>query len=148
MASNTGELLMQRQKLVEDYLKRAETRIKALEFFKKEGDFADVIRESQEAVELLLKGLIMAYGLEVPKVHDVSKIIEKNIELFPGIIHDNLEMIKDISRALRKERELAFYGMEDWIPLEEYTLEEAEKAIGWTQEIKDLVENALKEGNI
>ena len=134
---------MQRLKLVKDYLTRSEKRIRALEFLKSEGDYADVVRESQEVVELLLKALIMAFGLEVPKVHDVSKYIESNIEYFPEIVKENISKIKDISRTLRKERELSFYGLEDWIPSEEYTLEEAQKAIDWAKEIKQIAEQAI-----
>jgi hypothetical protein len=33
-----------------------------------------------------------------------------------------------ISKALRKERELAFYGDVDFIPTDEYSLADAEKA--------------------
>ncbi|MEZ0344636.1 MAG: HEPN domain-containing protein [Caldimicrobium sp.] len=137
---------MQRLKLVKDYLFRAEKRIKALEFLKEEKDYADVVREAQEVVELLLKALIMAFGLEVPKVHDVSKFIEANKEVFPQVIRDNLFRIKEISRKLRKERELAFYGLEDWIPSEEYTLKEAEQAIDWAKEIQSIVKKALDMG--
>jgi len=135
---------VQRFKLVKDYLLRAEKRIKALEFLRSEGAYADVVRESQEVVELLLKGLIMAYGLEVPKVHEVSKYIENNLDAFPSVIRENISKIKEISRSLRKERELAFYGLEDWIPLEEYNIEEADKAIDWAKEIKSIVEKALE----
>ncbi|GAB6078463.1 HEPN domain-containing protein [Hydrogenobaculum acidophilum] len=134
---------MRRARLVKDYLIRSEKRIKALEFLKSEQDYADVVREAQEVVELLLKALIMAYGLDIPKVHDVSKFIEENINVFPDIIRSNISNIKQISRTLRKEREIAFYGMEDFIPSEEYTKEDAESAISWVKEIKGIVEKAL-----
>ena len=134
-----------RTKLIRDYIKRAEKRIKALEFLKQEQDYADVVRESQETVELLLKALIMSVGLEVPKVHDVSRFIEVNLDLFPKTIKQNIGKIKKISRELRKERELSFYGAEDWIPLEEYTEEDAEQAINWVKEIKETVVKALSE---
>lgn len=134
---------MRRLKLVEDYILRAEKRIKALEFLKSEEDYPDVVREAQEVVELLLKALLIAYGLEVPKVHDVSKYIEMNKEVFPEIVIKNLPRIKEISRQLRKEREISFYGMEDWIPSEEYTLEDADRAINWAKEIQTIVKEAL-----
>ncbi|PMP89933.1 MAG: DNA-binding protein [Hydrogenobaculum sp.] len=134
---------MQRYRLVKDYLIRSEKRLKALEFLKSEQDYADVVREAQEVVELLLKALIMAYGLDIPKVHDVSKFIEENLNVFPDIISSNITKIKQISRTLRKEREISFYGMEDFIPSEEYTKEDAEQAINWAREIKDIVEKAL-----
>jgi len=134
---------MSKKRLVEDYIFRAEKRIKMLEFLKNEGSYADVVREAQEVVELLLKGLILFFGLDVPKIHDVSKFIEQNIEIFPEIIKENIEKLKIISKTLRKERELAFYGLIDWIPSEEYTLEDAEKAINWAKEVFQIVKTAL-----
>jgi HEPN domain-containing protein len=130
-------------RLVDDYIFRAQKRIKALEFLKSEESYADVVREAQEVVELLLKALIIAFGIEVPKVHDVSRYIEMNKEVFPQVVNDNLERLKDISRRLRKERELSFYGMEDWIPSEEYSTEEAQQAIDWAKEIEMIVKKAL-----
>ncbi len=38
---------------------------------------------------------------------------------------------------------MAFYGAEDWIPLEEYTEEDAQRAIKWATEIYELVSKAL-----
>ncbi len=134
---------MNKKRLVEDYIFRAEKRIKMLEFLKKEESYADVVREAQEVVELLLKGLILFFGLDVPKVHDVSKFIEQNIEIFPEIVKENIEKLKIISKTLRKERELAFYGLIDWIPSEEYTLKDAEKAINWAKEVFQIVKIAL-----
>uniref|UniRef100_A0A7V5XFR4 HEPN domain-containing protein n=1 Tax=Thermodesulfobacterium geofontis TaxID=1295609 RepID=A0A7V5XFR4_9BACT len=134
---------MNKKRLVEDYIFRAEKRIKMLEFLKKEESYADVVREAQEVVELLLKGLILFFGLDVPKIHDVSKFIEQNIEIFPEIVKENIEKLKIISKTLRKERELAFYGLIDWIPSEEYTLKDAEKAINWAKEVFQIVKIAL-----
>jgi len=134
---------MSKNRLVKDYIFRAEKRIKMLEFLKNEESYADAVRESQEVVELLLKGLIMSHGLDVPKVHDVSNFIEQNIEIFPEIVKENIEKLKTISKTLRKERELAFYGLIDWIPSEEYTLEDANRAIEWAKEIFHIVKRAL-----
>ncbi|MGQ9623722.1 MAG: HEPN domain-containing protein [Candidatus Caldatribacteriaceae bacterium] len=55
------------KRLVRDYLNRAEKRLKILKIL--EGDYPDVVRESQEVVELLLKALLMEVGLDVPKAH-------------------------------------------------------------------------------
>ena len=49
--------------------------------------------------------------------------------MLPKEISDNLSKIKRISKRLRKERELSFYGADDFIPLEEYDREEALKAV-------------------
>jgi len=137
---------MSKKRLIEDYIFRAEKRIKMLEFLKNEGAYADVVREAQEVVELLLKGLMIAFGLDVPKVHDVSKYIEQNIEIFPEMIKENIEKLKVISKTLRKERELAFYGLIDWIPTEEYTFEDADNSINWAKEVFHIVKTALNSG--
>jgi HEPN domain-containing protein len=137
---------MSKKRLIEDYIFRAEKRIKMLEFLKNEGAYADVVREAQEVVELLLKGLMIAFGLDVPKVHDVSNHIEQNIEIFPEMIKKNIEKLKVISKTLRKERELAFYGLIDWIPSEEYTFEDADNSINWAKEVFNIVKSALKSG--
>ena len=38
-----------------------------------------VVRRCQEAVELALKGALRAVGAEVPKVHDVSGALRRNV---------------------------------------------------------------------
>ncbi len=132
------------RRLVKDYLFRAAKRIGVLKQFQKEGDFADVVREAQEVVELLLKALIMEAGLEVPKVHDVGKYIRENLELFPEEIKRTIDEISEISRRLRKERELSFYGAADWIPSEEYGPEDAQKAISDAERIFEIVNRSLE----
>lgn len=44
-------------------------------------------------------------------------------------MNESLDEVKRISKRLRKERELSFYGAEDFIPTEEYDLEDAQEAI-------------------
>jgi HEPN domain-containing protein len=51
--------------------------------------------------------------------------------------------IQKISRELRKDRELAFYGMNDWIPLNEYTQEDAQDAIERVEYIFHLVKGEI-----
>ncbi|MCS7200120.1 MAG: HEPN domain-containing protein [Caldimicrobium sp.] len=134
-----------RELLIEDYLIRSKKRLLALEFLRDIEAYADVVREAQEVVELLLKALIMMVGLDVPKIHDVSKYIEKELILFPSIVQQNIELIKKISRDLRKDRELSFYGALDWIPSKEYDLEDAQRAINWAKDILNIVEKAYEE---
>ncbi|AEJ61862.1 HEPN domain protein [Spirochaeta thermophila DSM 6578] len=133
-----------RKELVQDYLMRARIRIRALEFFRSEGDHADVVREAQEVVELLLKALMMRMGLDVPKVHDVSRAMEVHRDLFPPLIREEMPFIRRLSRDLRKERELAFYGAHDWIPGQEYTDEDSARLLGEVRRLASLVEEAVR----
>ena len=101
-------------KLSQDYLKRANIRLEVLEVFYNKGDYADVVREAQEVVELVLKAVLRNAGIDVPKIHDVSRILEKHKDLLLEEIKENLKKI---------------YGAEDFIPLDEYITEEALQAI-------------------
>jgi len=47
---------------------------------------------------------------------------------FPDEIKPQLRRLADISKWLRKEREFAFYGDVDFIPTDEYSKEDAERA--------------------
>lgn len=134
---------MTSDRLVKAYLEKAKLRIKTLHFMNKEKGYSDVVREAQECVELLLKALLRHLGLEAPKTHDVSNYLAQNKKALPKTIRDNLVKIVNISRSLRKERELSFYGTEDWIPTEEYKKADADDAIKKTGFIFKLVRNAI-----
>jgi len=115
--------------LAQSYLKKSKSRLKILPILLKDKNYSDVIRESQEVVELALKGMLRQVGIEPPKWHDVGKLLVENKELFPPEIVNQLDHIASISRYLRKERELAFYGETDFIPTEEYDQKTAKQAI-------------------
>jgi HEPN domain-containing protein len=102
--------------LAKDYLLRAAGRLKAVDTLLAERMWADVVRECQEVVELALKGLIRHCDIEVPRVHDVSEVLEENSARFPQIVREALEELMEISQELRRDRELAFYGSEDITP--------------------------------
>lgn len=114
--------------LAQSYLIKARKRLKILDLLIEEEDYSDVVREAQEIVELTLKAMLRYVGIDPPKWHDVSSILIEHITHFPEEEHDNIKKLKEISKWLRKERELSFYGDIDFIPTEEYTLEDAEKA--------------------
>jgi HEPN domain-containing protein len=66
---------MQNQDLAKDYIKRAEIRLSAIEVLYNLESWADVVRESQESIELALKSLLRTSGIEFPRMYDVSKIM-------------------------------------------------------------------------
>lgn len=134
---------MTNDRLSQAYLEKADIRIQALEFMHTKKGFSDVIREAQECVELLLKALLRHLGLEVPKIHDVSRLLRESKESLPPIIQTNLDEIVEISRSLRKERELSFYGTEDWIPTEEYGADDSSEAIAKAKKIYTWIKAAL-----
>jgi HEPN domain-containing protein len=114
--------------LAQDYITRAHKRLKAVEALMKEEAWSDVVRESQEVVELALKSLLRASSIEVPRIHDVSPVLEQNKDRLPKTIQDQLQKMVNISRQLRRDRELAFYGSEDLTPSTFYKKEDASAA--------------------
>jgi HEPN domain-containing protein len=120
---------MTNDNLAKSYFIKAEKRLKILDILLNEEDYSDVVREAQEIVELSLKGMLRFVGVEPPKYHDVGPLIVEHKERFKGISSEEIMKIAQISRKLRKERELAFYGDIDFIPTEEYTLDDANEAI-------------------
>lgn len=130
--------------LAADYLKRSRHRLKALEVLLQEESWADVVRESQELVEIALKALLRACRVEVPRIHDVSPLLEENRERLPAGIREKVPELVRISRSLRRDRELAFYGSEDLTPSEFYHRDDAEGAIANARFVHAEVAKALE----
>lgn len=107
---------MRNRDLAADHLRRAEARLAALDVLFERASWADVVRESQEIVELTLKGLLRACGVEPPRIHDVADVLLAEQGRLPVDLLPHLDRLAGISRALRRDRELAFYGAEDLTP--------------------------------
>lgn len=75
-----------------------------------DGQWHLVVRRSQETVELALKGVLRYAGLEVPHVHDVGVFLAEHAERLPPAFRGEIERLVSISRRLRQEREISFYG--------------------------------------
>ena len=119
---------MQNLDLAADYVRRAEVRLRALDVLFDACSWADVVRESQEIVELALKGLLRAFGVAPPRIHDVSEVLVAESSRLPETVRDQLESLTRVSKELRRDRELAFYGAEDLTPYGFYSREDAERA--------------------
>ena len=119
---------MQNPDLARDYITRAGIRLRALDLLFEEESWADVVRESQEIVELSLKALLRACGIDPPRIHDVSDVLLAERERLPEELAAELENLTTISRTLRRDRELAFYGAEDLTPSGFYSESDASEA--------------------
>lgn len=135
---------MTNSELAKSYLIKATKRLKILSILKEDEAYSDVIRESQEIVELSLKGMLREVGVEPPRWHDVGSLIIKFKKKFPEEVSKNAERLASISKWLRKEREFAFYGEADFIPTEEYDLEDAERAISDAKFVVDMTKLAIR----
>lgn len=135
---------MQNKSLATDYIIRSRKRIAALKALYKEEAWADVVRESQEVVELALKALLKHHFIEVPRIHDVSGILESEQHKFPDEVRKNLNRYMQISKSLRRDRELAFYGSEDLTPQEFYKQEDADTAMASAEWVVETLEKVVR----
>ncbi len=129
--------------LARDYLERAARRLKALDVLHAERGWADVVRESQEVVELALKGLLRSCDIETPRVHDVSDVLRDNAARLPKPAAAALDELCEISRRLRRDRELSFYGSEDLTPSSFYREADAREARRQARRVVEVVTRAF-----
>ena len=119
---------MRNRELAGDYVRRATIRLRAIDVLFDAQSWADVVRESQEVVELALKGMLRSCGIDAPGLHDVSGVLVAERERLPAGLQRNVERLATISRDLRRDRELAFYGAEDLTPSSFYSKADAVQA--------------------
>jgi len=116
---------MTTRQLARGYLRKCTDRLAAREVLLQREAFSDVVRESQEIVELALKGLLRAVGIDPPKWHDVGDLLIEYAHRLSGLSAEELRALAAASKSLRKEREFSFCGDVDFIPTEEYDREDA-----------------------
>ena len=98
-----------------------------------------MVRESQECVELALKGLLRACGIDPPRTHDVSDLLVAERDRLPSSAQEELDALCAISRELRRDRELAFYGSEDLTPSGFYRRADVDRARDGARRVVEVV---------
>ncbi len=119
---------MKNKTLAADYITRAGHRLAAVELLFTRQSYADVVRESQELIELCLKAVLRVAKIEVPRTHDVSDILLEFATKLPSSVKPHTTQLAKISKRLRRDRELAYYGSEDLTPSDFYQKEDAKEA--------------------
>jgi len=100
-------------KIAKAYLRQAEARLKDAKDALLEGNYPYTVRLSQECVELSLKAVLKAVGIEYPKIHEVSDILADVGDRFPEWFRMGLEFLRESSKILAKKREISLYGGEE-----------------------------------
>lgn len=134
---------MQNPRLAEDYIQRAAVRLKAVDTLYAAKSWPDVVRESQEVIELALKALLRISHIDTPRVHDVGDVLLENRGRLPESIRPEAEKLADYSRGLRRDRELSFYGSEDLTPSDFYREKDAREARAMARETVAAVKQAF-----
>lgn len=126
--------------IARSHLRQAQLILAEAERYRRDGIWHLAVRRSQESVELALKGTLRGAGLEVPHVHDVSAFLLEHSQRLPAGLTPHLDRLVSISRRLRREREVSFYGDEESgaAPDRLYTAADAEQAVGDARQVVEL----------
>jgi HEPN domain-containing protein len=118
---------------------RAKSRLKSAEGAIDRKEYPDVVRYSQECVELSLKASLRSAGIEYPHEHDVSDVLLEVEERFPTWFRDRIEELARISRTLTLLRGPSTYGEEERgvPPSKLFGLKEASAALADAKQVHD-----------
>jgi len=105
-------MLLRRIQFARSLLRQAEARLKDACGARDDGNHPYAVRLSQGCVELSLKGVLRAVGIEYPKVHEVSDVFLRIPERFPDWFIREIEFIRESSKLLFRKREPSLYGDE------------------------------------
>ncbi len=129
--------------LARSYLAKAGARMGILDVLMKARSYSDVVRESQEIVELSQKAMLRQVAIDPPKWHEVSDIILANRSRFSDAVQNEVDAIISIAKWLREERERSFYGDVDFDPGTGYRNEDAYRASEGAQRWVDVAKRVV-----
>lgn len=120
-------------------ISRASIILLEAEYLKEKEAWNMVVRRSQEAVELALKCALLWAGIDVPHIHGLGPILKRYSSRYPEPFKSRISHFASISRMLRAEREISFYGDEQsGVPPESlYTKDDAIEALTKAKEVLD-----------
>lgn len=112
-----------------------------------ETNYPYAVRLSQECVELSLKAVLKAVGIEYPKIHDVSDVLAEVKGRFPEWFKAEVDFLCESSKILVKEREPSLYGGEEAFLSPDEVIDEndARDAIARAEKTYKLCEKLLTE---
>jgi HEPN domain-containing protein len=134
-------------RVAKSYLRQAGARLRDAKDAFSESNYPYAVRLSQECVELSLKAVLKAVGIEYPKIHDVSDVLLDVEDRFPAWFRDDLKFLCESLRVLVKKRELSLYGGEESFltPDEVMNEEDAEDATARAERTYGLCERLVLE---
>lgn len=133
--------------LAKDYLERARSRVIDATSALARGAYPDVVRYSQECVELSLKAVLRIVGVEYPRVHDVGDILELHADRFSDWFRAHIPEFRRISMDLAQKRGPSLYGIEKLgkPPSEIFGEEDARRALNEAKFVYEMCYRFFKE---
>lgn len=137
---------MKNTEMAFSYVRQAEERLHHAREALERGSYPYVVRQCQEAVELLLKASLRLVGVEPPKWHDVGPILKREAERFPQWFQAEIPTLARYSRKLRREREASMYGEEEsgTPPNQLYDRVDAEEALQMADHVEKVVKKLVE----
>jgi len=135
--------------MARDYLERSLRCLKECKSAYADGDYAGTVRRGQEALELAVKSILRALGIEYPREHDVSDVMLAEKSRMPEEVSRDLEELAALVRELASLRGPATYGLErEGIPAsrifeEGYAREVVEKVDRYVESIRSVLVKVL-----
>jgi hypothetical protein len=117
-----------RAALAADHIARTEARLLALDVLFGAESWADVVRESQEVVELTIRALLLWGGAPATPGREAALALGAARRRLPAAVLPDLPGLAAAAQRLRRDRDLAFLGADDLTPWEFYTRPDAESA--------------------
>lgn len=100
----------------------------------KDKDYAGALKYFQECTEYAVKAVLMAYGVDYPKMHEVGRFLHEMKDKYPEWFLKETQAIADVTDTLARGRPKFRYPYE-------HPAEEHEKLV---KEIRPTVEKALE----
>ncbi|KXA98582.1 hypothetical protein AKJ39_01525 [candidate division MSBL1 archaeon SCGC-AAA259J03] len=138
---------MRTDRIALSYGRRAESRLTDARSALGRGSFPDAVRYSQECVEMSLKAVLRAVGIEYPKEHEVSTVLVSQTDRLPAVVSERVDYLAKVSSKLYDARGPAMYGDEEagTPPEEIFTEEDARRSVGEAEEVYELCSSALED---
>jgi len=136
--------------MARDYMMRAKRFLREAEMALVEGDNATSIRRSQEALEMAVKALLRALGIEYPRSHDVSDVLIDHGDALPENLRSEVEDLAKLVSQLASIRGPALYGYErEGIPASKaFSRDYATEVLSAVRRYVNLIERELREARI
>jgi HEPN domain-containing protein len=132
------------------YMLEARGRIELVRLARTRDMFATVVRESQESIELFLKGALRIAAIEPARTHDVGEILRRERARFPAWFQDHVDDLATISAELAGDRGIAYYGDERQGigPQELFDGADADRALEQLEFVAEHCERLLAESGV
>ncbi|MEW5760429.1 MAG: HEPN domain-containing protein [Candidatus Thermoplasmatota archaeon] len=134
---------MRNDTMARPYIRDAEKELAQAEVAMQTEDYHIVYRRCQMSIELALKALLRAFGIEYPKEHDVSDALKNIKEKVPSWFAGKIKFISSVSSESAKKRGISIYGDERrGIPANE--LIKKEDAFNILNNAKEILNDCIK----